>query len=996
MGGCRCQGSAQSGNENVPRKHLFKLQRTSRTFFSLASAEIYSCLDFRFTSTGAKDDDTPPARLSSALDAIVTSDHEYARYIKCFRLTISQEDAFNAYTLARLFWPAGANSTGMLNTALVLMLKRAKALETFQWDVPVELSPSVYHALHRAQGLRNLLVRSPGLPIQLAITPTYSSTTGFPTASNSSNSGTATLSAIPAASSGSASSQMKRLIKKPKVSDPADAYCLSGFSSLAIVAFLEISNLDGLSNISACLKASSANLRSLTLSLAWELASKARKSNPPTPPPPPPPPAMLDDADMSDDDTDDMAPLDPPPPPPPSQSVSAAEIRRDKLAQETILAKIFDLQAVAAEGKKIEKDLVLSVDSFNSTSSGPIVETEHPILAELSKSLTAVMVAKGRGKKEDMQRALKLMYKAAKELEKFATPGIEPASSGTSSSGTSGATSSSTNSKQLPWPSNPVAANPVTPQQSAALNAVEAALLGYGPDTSLLKKQMTDAPVEEIAAMMKTHETKQAISSTVEPSQGFNDFQKTLLEEAGELAGLNSNTNDQLPLTDINGEEDEMDIDMEHPDESTVDTGPDHEMMDHTEEPESPLASPRKKAKYEIPTIESSVIADQFTKANVISEQSKGNGKAKALDDAPEGDSKDVPISSEDAMQKYIRATHGLQLEEFALYLIPLKASIVGRALDLTVLKRITLLDVGPQVAFWHLVRRLRRSEPRIGFHMIHSDDVSSALLEFLSTSEGVRELYFHKKKKKEPEPETTVKVDIKLICKLALRKHLDTLTHLMLKNESDDSWDADERIVRMISSRGAGLVEFAVSMKIKPLHILLQHLTSFTSLRALHLLHLRTSSTSTNTIFELDAMSFLTDTLIHFPARKLKYIGIADHFAVIESPTEIARRVKAVSEKKRKLHKGKGRAKTKEHAAVSVSSKSGEGAEKARGGGGGGEKIWDSPGVAVEEEDSWDELGVEHQEVKAGECSFKWQTKFWEVNDVKVFEKRIRTGKIV
>ena len=495
---------------------------------------------------------------------------------------------------------------------------------------------------------------------------------------------------------------------------------------------------------------------------------------------------------------------------------------------------------------------------------------------------------------------------------------------------------------------------------------------------------MTDAPVEEIAAMMKTHETKQATTSHDEPSKDFNDFQKTLLEEAGDF-GLIPDTNDHLPVADVNGVEDDMDVDMEHPDESTVDTGPDHEMADHNEESESPLASPRKKAKFEFPVGAKSTISDQSAKVDLISEQSKSKGKAKAVDDTMEADSKDTLISSEDAMQNYIRAAHGLQLEEFSLYLIPLKASIVGRALDLGVLKRITLLDVGPQVAFWHLLKRLKKTEPRIGFHMIHTDDVSNALLEFLSTSEGARELYLHKKKKKEPEPEMTVaKVDIKSICKLGLRRHFGTLTHLMLKNESDDSWDIDERVVRMFSSRGAGLVEFAVSMKIKALHILLQHLTSFTSLRALHLLHLRTSSSSTNTIFELDAMSFLTDTLIHFPSRKLKYIGIADHFAIIESPAEIARRVKAVSDKKRKLNRGKGKGKGKE----TPSSKAGEG-DKARA----GDKIWDLLGA--EEEDSWDEHGMEHQEAKAGECSFKWQTKFWEITDAKIFDKRVRTGKI-
>ena len=284
---------------------------------------------------------------------------------------------------------------------------------------------------------------------------------------------------------------MKRLIKKPKVSDPADANYLSGFSNLMTVAFLEISNLDGLSNISACLKASSANLRSLTLSLAWELASKARKSNTP----PAPPPAMLDDGDMSEDDTEDMTPLDPVPPPPPTQPASAAEIRKDKLAQETILAKIFDLQAVAAEGKKIEKDLALSVDSPNGTSHSPIADADFSFLADLARSLTAVMIAKGRGKKEDMQRALKLMYKAAKELEKCATPGIEPAPLATSSSGASGAPSSG--AKSLPWLANPVAANPVAPHPAATLTPAEAALFGYEPGTTpspatvaLLKKQV--------------------------------------------------------------------------------------------------------------------------------------------------------------------------------------------------------------------------------------------------------------------------------------------------------------------------------------------------------------------------------------------------------------------------------------------------------------------------------------------------------------------------
>lgn len=83
----------------------------------------------------------------------------------------------------------------------------------------------------------------------------------------------------------------------------------------------------------------------------------------------------------------------------------------------------------------------------------------------------------------------------------------------------------------------------------------------------------------------------------------------------------------------------------------------------------------------------------------------------------------------------------------------------------------------------------------------------------------GLRELYMHKKKKRDVEPDsTTPKADIKSICKLGLRKHLDTLTHLMLKNDADDTWDLDQPTVRILSLRGSGLVELVVGMKMTTL----------------------------------------------------------------------------------------------------------------------------------------------------------------------------------
>ena len=50
---------------------------------------------------------------------------------------------------------------------------------------------------------------------------------------------------------------------------------------------------------------------------------------------------------------------------------------------------------------------------------------------------------------------------------------------------------------------------------------------------------------------------------------------------------------------------------------------------------------------------------------------------------------------------------------------------------------------------------------------------------------------------------------------------------------------------------------------------------------------------------------------------------------------------------------------------------------------------------IWIAEDDSWDEGGVEHIAMRVKECGVKWHTKFWEVEDCKVFEQGIRLGKL-
>lgn len=240
--------------------------------------------------------------------------------------------------------------------------------------------------------------------------------------------------------------------------------------------------------------------------------------------------------------------------------------------------------------------------------------------------------------------------------------------------------------------------------------------------------------------------------------------------------------------------DDSMDVDMEHPDEDVVDSGDDQEIIAGAEDVDIP--KPRKRIKKN----------SQATPAPV----SVGRSQAPVEDS-----SRGADLKPTEAMQNYVRAAHGLQLDELRLHYIPLKPSIVGRALDLTVLRRLTLLEVGSQDAFWTLLVKLTSPDLKIAFKSIHTDNVSIAFLKFLATFESLEELYMHERLAKS-EPDSTVNVNISVICKMALRPHIDKLKRLMIRNDRDESWDVDMKTLHYLTLRGKHLRELAISLKMQ------------------------------------------------------------------------------------------------------------------------------------------------------------------------------------
>jgi hypothetical protein len=167
-------------------------------------------------------------------------------------------------------------------------------------------------------------------------------------------------------------------------------------------------------------------------------------------------------------------------------------------------------------------------------------------------------------------------------------------------------------------------------------------------------------------------------------------------------------------------------------------------------------------------------------------------------------------------MKEYIRSTRGFGLRTLAIYLIPIKASVLSKAIDITVLKRITLLNVGPQAPFWILAKENKTSP--LPLQKIHTDNVTPHFLTLASQLDTLKELFMLERNSKVPEysfaPKTTVTVD--QIRKLVLKKHIGTLQKLMIKNENDYTWDANEQVIKLLCKRGKLLEELAVSFGVR------------------------------------------------------------------------------------------------------------------------------------------------------------------------------------
>ena len=125
-------GPAHLLNSQGSRKTLLALQMGSKHCHALASAQIYADLQFHMAHVDSPINfNNPGFRLVDALNTFATSDHDYAQYVRKFSASFAPRDDEIVHKMVASKYHFEDEPTRLLNTMLLLMLRKTKHMETF-------------------------------------------------------------------------------------------------------------------------------------------------------------------------------------------------------------------------------------------------------------------------------------------------------------------------------------------------------------------------------------------------------------------------------------------------------------------------------------------------------------------------------------------------------------------------------------------------------------------------------------------------------------------------------------------------------------------------------------------------------------------------------------------------------------------------------------------------------------------------------------------------
>ena len=708
-----------------------------------------------------------------------------------------------------------------------------------RWDASIELNGHVYLALSKIPTLQQIRIR-----LDTRAIPRFASTTLNVTAQQHQVAAqTAALQAhqlaaqqaalgftaqvgLPPGYSHGPSSTSSNVLKKYKANPNINLSGRRKFSNFNNLRRLEIVGIDdlgpSLSEMASCISGCSSTLKILKLTLSQELARRARKPAPPVPVVNP-----TIETEMDDDD-DDMTPS--PEIPVVPATVNDADIRKEKVIQESILTIVFGLEPAGQGDRQVDKTLKASAKSFK-----PKEDLSQVFVRELRKHLQSLINTKvslfsvpSREKQaaEDLAKALDKYLESGDPKKQKTGPAVAAKMKTNKASSVVADSHASitdlANDAEQTFKDYLQIGSKATPQTFqeyfAAKNPMWSTFIPPAALTAF------------ITQFVHTYTAKTASSSTINEWQTIPDTPSLPLptellahgafqhksdegDSDGEvlksIEGGSKKTEEPSLLaspeyfpavasTNIPDQEDSMDVDIEHPDvvESDEDDG-DQEMVEEYED-----------ASFDNPTTTSKSEESDACAENTI--------KSKEPIARREVDVKKMLATktSEQSMWEYILSKHGYTLDEFSLYLIPIKASTMARALDFTCLKRLTLLNVGPQGGFWSFLTKLQKESTALQLSYIHTDDVSLAFLNCVANLKGLISLFLMKRSSKESDASVSLSnASLGDIRFHALRNHIGTLKQLAILNHEDETWDLDAKTVCLLAAKGVELIELAFNI---------------------------------------------------------------------------------------------------------------------------------------------------------------------------------------
>lgn len=193
---------------------------------------------------------------------------------------------------------------------------------------------------------------------------------------------------------------------------------------------------------------------------------------------------------------------------------------------------------------------------------------------------------------------------------------------------------------------------------------------------------------------------------------------------------------------------------------------------------------------------------------------SKGKSAVRDIKEAAVDTGATSKAIEDQALEEYVRSMHGIPLDSLSIHLIPVKATVLCRAVDVFALRHLSLLNVGRQCLLWAMLAQLHQVRP-LQLSSIHTDNVTASFFSFANGLGQITELFMFEcggiKRAESSAPKTTAKIgDIR---KQILNKHIRSLRRLVIRNDEDSNWALNSQASRLVARYGSNLIELAVGL---------------------------------------------------------------------------------------------------------------------------------------------------------------------------------------